>query len=72
MTTMIDSYAKSIIVAKTNNKRKTHCKYGHKLPKSRICTICKTERNKERYIKERLVKERLEHKKFKFFGVGNK
>ena len=71
---MIDSYAKAkaIIIAKTNNKRKTHCKYGHKLPKSRICTICKTDRNKERYIKERTEKERLEKSKFKFFGIGSK
>ena len=71
---IIDQYAysKAIIVAKINNKKKTHCNYGHTLPTNRICIICQKRRGHDRNIKLRTEKERLEKSKFKFFGIGNK
>tara|TARA_R110000823_G_scaffold205922_1_gene336709 strand:- start:87 stop:329 length:243 start_codon:yes stop_codon:yes gene_type:complete len=71
----ISDYEKMIIVAKTNNKRKTKCNKGHDLtqnpskPKYRICLTCQKNYNKQKNDKLQNEKNELQNKKFKFFGI---
>lgn len=73
----ISDYEKSVIISKTNNKRKTKCYKNHECgltpnprnPKHRICLSCKKLRNKSEWISKKVEIEKLENKKFKFFGI---
>jgi len=39
------------ICSAANNKRKTHCIYGHKLPEDRICKTCQKRRGAAQYAR---------------------